>query len=66
MNDETIRKIIRNPSNYVNEGKRTMKDIINEVIEEFIENETMGEKGMGKSIGITPNMNLGQYSPLEL
>ena len=66
MNDETIRKIMSNPSNYVNEGKRTMKDIINEVIEEFIANETGMNVGNNKDIEINPNMNLGKYSPLQL
>jgi len=65
MSDETIQRIINNPSNYkMNERKKNIKSIINEVIDEFIENENLNNrKG---SIEINPNMNLGVYSPLEL
>lgn len=66
MSDETVKKVMSNPSNYVNEGKRTMKDIINEVIEEFIASETGMNVGNNKDIEINPNMNLGKYSPLQL
>lgn len=67
MSDETVIRVVGNPSNYrVNERKRTIKDIINEVIDEFIENESIGEPGVGDSIEITPGMNLGKFSPLEI
>lgn len=65
MSDETINKIINNPANYkMMENKRTTKDIIKEVIEELISNEFKGAEN--DSIEITPNMNLGKYSPLEM
>lgn len=64
MSDETINKIINNPANYkIVESKRGTKDIVKEVIDEFIANEVAGKDD---SISITPDMNLGQYSPLEL
>lgn len=66
MNDETINKIINNPANYkMVENKRTMKDIINEVIDEFLTNE-IGDGTIDDSIPITPDMNLGEFSPLQL
>ena len=66
MNDETINKIISNPVNYkIVENKRTTNDIINEVIDEFLTNE-IGDGTIDDSIPITPDMNLGEYSPLQL
>ena len=66
MSDETINKIISNPSNYrMEENRRTMKDIINEVIDEFLTNE-IGDGTIDDSIPITPDMNLGEFSPLQL
>ena len=43
-----------------------MKDIISEVIDEFIANENMKNNVMDDLIDITPDMNLGKYSPLQL
>ena len=61
MSDETIGKIINNPSNYkVMENRKNTRNIIREVIEEFIETENGGD-----NINISPNMNLGLKSPLE-
>lgn len=66
MSDETVSKVISNPANYVNENTRRLKDIISEVISEFIENENMKNMGNGGDIDINPDMNLGEYSPLEI
>lgn len=67
MSDDTADKIISNPSNYrIVESKREMKDIIKEVIDEFIENEGNIKNIDNDSIEITPNMNLGLYSPLQI
>lgn len=66
MSDETINKIISNPVNYkMVENKRNIKDIINEVIDEFLTNE-IGDGTIDDSIPITPDMNLGEFSPLQL
>ena len=67
MSDETVIRVVGNPSNYrVNERKKTLKEIINEVIDEFIENENTKEFGKNKDIVAPPNLNLGKYSPLEI
>ena len=67
MSDETIDKIINNPSNYrMTENRRTMKEIIKEVIDEFIENEESVKNHGNVITKITPDMNLGQFSPMEL
>lgn len=66
MSNETINKIISNPSNYrMEESRRTVKDIINEVIDEILSNE-IGDGTIDDSIPITPDMNLGEFSPLQL
>lgn len=62
MNDDAINKIINNPANYrMVENKMDTKSIIKEVIEELI-NDEMGDD----SVAITPDMNLGLQSPLEM
>ena len=64
MSDETIKKIMNNPANYrIVENKQTAKDPINEVIDEFI--NKMFSSG-DDTIEITPDMDLGKYSPLEI
>ena len=65
MSDETVSRIISNPSNYVSESKKDIKSIINEVIDEFIANEGMKNMEMNGDAEITPDMNLGLYSPLQ-
>lgn len=61
MSIETIKKIMDNPNNYkLMENKRTTMNIIREVLEEFMANETSDD------VEITPNMNLGKQSPLEI
>lgn len=65
MSDETINKIINNPANYrIVESKRGTKDIIKEVIDEFIANEVNGINN-DDCVSITPDMNLGTFSPLQ-
>jgi hypothetical protein len=67
MKDEVIEKIIANKANYktLKESKDTLNNIITEVIQDYFgENENNGENE--DSIRITPNMNLGLYSPLEM
>jgi hypothetical protein len=39
MNDDTIRKIMNNPSNFITENKK-YHDIIKEVIDEYVKNNT--------------------------
>lgn len=66
MSDETINKIINNPSNYkIVENKKKVKDIIKEVIDEFIANEVNGINN-DDCVSITPDMNLGIFSPLQI
>jgi hypothetical protein len=67
MSYDTITKLINNKSNYkkIEENKMNTKSIIKEVIQEFIQNEFGGENDENGSIEITPNMNLGEFSPLE-
>ena len=66
MSDEALEKIIQNPSNYrMEENKVNFKRIIESVIDEFMENEFRGANN-NDSVEITPDMNLGEYSPLEL
>ena len=61
MSDAAIDKIMNNPSNYkVMENRKNTRNIIREVIEEFLETENGGD-----DISISPNMNLGLKSPLE-
>ena len=67
MKDEVIEKIIANKANYktLKESKDTLNNIITEVIQDYFgENENNGENE--DSIRITPNMNLGLHSPLEM
>lgn len=42
------------------------KQIIKEVINEFMQNEFRGAKNMNDDIEITPDMNLGLQSPFEV
>jgi hypothetical protein len=66
MSDEALEKIIRNPANYrMVENKRSIKTVIKEVIDEFMQNEFRGANNMDDSVEINPNMNLGLQSPLE-
>jgi len=61
--EEGIMKLINNPNNYkIVESKMNVKNILKEVIEEFIKNETQNND----TIEINPNMNLGLGSPLEV
>ena len=63
MSYETITKLMNNRANFkkIEENKMDTKSIINEVIEEFI-NDEMGDD----SVAISPDMNLGLQSPLEM
>lgn len=66
MSDEALEKIIQNPANYrMKENKINLKTLIEGVIDEFMENEFKGANN-NDSVEITPDMNLGKYSPLEL
>ena len=66
MSDGAIKKIMNNPANYrVMENKQNTKDIIREVIEEFMQNEFRGANN-GDVAEITPDMNLSEFSPLEM
>lgn len=57
MSDEAIKKIVNNPANYRIEENRFMKkNIIKEVIDEFMNKEFGGKDD---SIEINPEMNLG-------
>lgn len=61
--EEAIMKLINNPANYrIVENKMNTKNILKEVIEEFIQNDMENND----SVEINPNMNLGKYSPLEI
>jgi len=67
MSDEALEKIIQNPANYrMEENRVNVKTIIEGVIDEFMENEFRGANNNNDSIEITPDMNLGKYSPLEV
>ena len=63
MSYETITKLMDNKANFktITENKLNTKSIIKEVIEEFI-NDEMGSD----SVAISPDMNLGLQSPLEM
>ena len=63
MSYETISKLMGNRANFkkLEENKMNTKKIIKEVIEEYFENEFGGD-----TVEITPDMNLGKYSPLEI
>jgi len=65
MSDDTIKKIMNNPNNYrMEESRKTAKSIIREVIDELMNNEFKGADN--DTIEITPDMNLGKFSPLEV
>lgn len=65
MSDDTIKKIMNNPNNYrMEESRKTAKSIIREVIDELMNNEFKGADN--DSVEITPDMNLGKFSPLEV
>ena len=67
MSDEALEKIIQNPANYrMEENRVNVKTIIEGVIDEFMENEFRGANNNNDSVEITPDMNLGKYSPLEI
>ena len=67
MSDEALEKIIQNPANYrMEENKVNVKTIIEGVIDEFMENEFRGANNNNDSVEITPDMNLGEFSPLEM
>ena len=62
MSYETITKLMNNKANFktITENKKNISKIVESVINEFMENEFDGD------VEITPDMNLGKYSPLEL
>ena len=65
--EESIIKLINNPANYrMVENKENIKSIVESVIQEFMHNEFRGANNMDDSVEITPDMNLGEFSPLEL
>ena len=65
MSDDTIKKIMNNPNNYrMEESRKTAKSIIREVIDELMNNEFRGADN--DTVEITPDMNLGKFSPLEV
>jgi len=65
MSDDTIKKIMNNPNNYrMEENRKTAKTIIREVIDELMNNEFRGTDN--DTVEITPDMNLGKFSPLEV
>ena len=67
MSDEALEKIIQNPANYrMEENKVNVKTIIEGVIDEFMDNEFRGTNNNNDSVEITPDMNLGEFSPLEI
>lgn len=68
MSYETISKLMGNRANFkkLEEGKMNRKDIIKEVIDEFMRNEFKGADNLGDDVEINPNMNLGKFSPLEI
>ena len=58
--DNADKQVLTNPA-FMNENKRNIDEIINEAFECFI-----NEKMVKEPISITPDMDLGEYSPLEL
>lgn len=67
MSDDAIQKIMNNPNNYrMEESKMNIKTIVESVIDEFMQNEFRGANNMDDSVEITPEMNLGEFSPLEM
>jgi hypothetical protein len=67
MSYETISKLMGNKANFkkIEESTMNRKDIIKEVIDEFMRNEFRGANNMEDDITINPDMNLGLQSPLE-
>lgn len=67
MSYDVITKIMNNPNNYrMKENKMNIKTIVESVIDEFMQNEFKGANNMDDSVEITPEMNLGEFSPLEI
>lgn len=65
--EDAILKLINNPNNYrMVESRINTKSIIKEVIDEFMKNEFRGANNMNNAVEITPDMNLGLESPLEM
>lgn len=67
MSYETISKLMGNRANFkkIEENTMSRKDIIKEVIDEFMRNEFRGANNIEDDITINPDMNLGLQSPLE-
>ena len=67
MSYETISKLMGNRANFkkIEENTMSRKDIIKEIIDEFMRNEFRGANNMEDDITINPDMNLGLQSPLE-
>ena len=60
VSGDALRKLINNPANYrLMENKIDYSNIIREAIDDFIRNDS-------DTVEITPDMNLGEYSPLEV
>jgi len=69
MSDETIEKVVNNPANYktvMNESKVRIKRIVREVIEEYLNNESLESTDTEDVVSIKPGMNLGLVSPLQM
>jgi len=68
MSDETVEKVINNPANYKEATSfvREERNILKEILDEFIENEGLKNNGIENCVEINPDMNLGEYSPLEI
>jgi recombinational DNA repair protein RecT len=69
MSDETIEKLVNNPANYktvMNESKVRIKRIVREVIEEYLNNESLENTDTEDVVSIKPGMNLGLVSPLQM
>ena len=67
ISDEVMKRLIANPANYKvikESGRKKLDRIINEVVNNFIKNEVYNDDD--NVIDITPNMNLGLYSPMEV
>lgn len=69
MSDETVDKVVSNPANYktvMNESKNRIKRIVMEVIEEYLNNESLNDMDTEDVVNIKPGMNLGLVSPLQM
>jgi len=68
MSDETVEKVINNPANYKEaaSGVREERNILKEILDEFLEDEGLKNNGIEDSVEITPDMNLGIFSPLQV